>query len=109
MHPGKLGLVMLVGVLTACNERHPTAPGPPAPPAITGLTIAGADAVLTGVSSNYSVTVTLADDSTRIVTPAWSSSDAGVGRVDGAGRFEGRAHGSTKRCRSGHGTRRLAK
>jgi hypothetical protein len=95
-HPVRLVLVTLVGLLaTGCDGQNPSRPSPPAPPAVTGLAITGADAVLTGLSASYSVTATLGDGSTRTVTPAWSSSDPGVGSVDSAGRFEGRAHGST--------------
>jgi hypothetical protein len=77
-----------------CADKNPTGPsGTTSAP--TGLAITGADAVLTGLSAGYTVTATLADGTTRTVTPAWASSNLGVASVDSAGRLDGRTHGST--------------
>jgi len=62
---------------------------------VTGLAITGADAVLRGSSAGYTLTATFGDGGTGIVTPVWTSSNPGVASVDGAGRLEGLAHGST--------------
>ena len=80
----------LVIVVTGCGGKNPTAP---TAPTATRMTIIGADAVLTGVSTSYTVTATMADGTSRTVTPTWSSSKPEVAAVDGAGQLEGRAMG----------------
>jgi len=90
-----LGLtIVAVSVLAAaCDGKSPAAPSRPAFSNL--LSISGADAVLTGSSSNYTATATLSDGTTRSVTPTWSSSNGDVANVDNAGRLDGRAHGLT--------------
>ena len=99
MRPTGLTYVVLFATLSAgCHERtNPAAPGPPATtsPTMASLVIAGANAMLTGTSSNYYATATLSDGTTRTVTPNWSSSNSDVANVDNAGRLEGRVHGTT--------------
>ena len=85
----------LVAVGAGCSGKSPAGPSQSTAPTITGLAIIGADAVLTSLSANYTVTATLTDGTTRSVTPAWTSSNPGVASVDGGGRLEGRIHGST--------------
>jgi hypothetical protein len=95
MRPVRLVFVLaLVTVAMGCGDKNPTRPSGTTA-AITGLTITGADAVLTGLSASYTVTATMADGTTRTVTPAWTSSNPGVAGVDSGGRLEGRGHGST--------------
>jgi hypothetical protein len=85
-----LALVILV---LGCGSHSPTAP--PASSTVRGLTITGAEALLTGLSTFYTVTAAFGDGTSRTVTPTWSSSNAEVATVDVTGRLEGRAHGST--------------
>lgn len=95
MRPFRLVLMLaLVTWSMGCGAKNPTGPTGQAPP-VTGLAITGGDAVLTGVSATYTVTATLADGTTRTVTPAWTSSNPGAASVDSAGHLDGRAHGST--------------
>jgi hypothetical protein len=93
-------LALLMQVI-GCGDKNPTAP---TGPAVTGLTITGADAVLTGVSTTYTATLS-ADGTSRPVTPVWISSNPEVATVDSAGRLEGRAHASTTLSASSGGQR----
>ena len=96
MHPVKLAVVVVfVALITGCNDKNPAGPSPPAAPAVTDLVITGVDAVLTGVSTTYTVTATLSDGTTRAVTPTWISSNTDVASVNTAGGLAGRGHGST--------------
>jgi Bacterial Ig-like domain (group 2) len=70
---------------------------------VTGLGITGVDAVLTGVSTSYTVAATFADGTSRTVSATWSSSNQGVATVDGSGRLEARTHGSTNLTASAGG------
>jgi hypothetical protein len=95
MRPFTLILALaLVDLSIGCGDKTPTRPSGSVP-AVTGLEITGADAVLTGLSARYTVTATLSDGTTRTGPAAWTSSPAGVATVDTGGRLEGRAHGST--------------
>ena len=90
----RIALVIVISVFaTACNGK--SNPAAPTAPAATTLSISGADALLTGSSSNYAATATLSDGTTRSVTPTWSSSKGDVASVDNAGRLDGRTHGLT--------------
>jgi len=97
MHTRKLAPVLMIAALvTACgDESSPVGPSSPAAPAVASLVISGPDYVLTGSTTAYTATATLADGSTRTVTPSWSMSALNVATVDNAGRLDGRAHGST--------------
>lgn len=90
-----IAVVVLTALAPGCHGKTPVAPSQTAAPTVTGLAINGVDAVLTGSVTSYTVTATLSDGTTQTVTPTWSSSDPGVGRVDSTGRLDGRAHGST--------------
>ena len=83
----------LVNLVLGCGSHSPTAP--PASSTVTGVTITGVDAILTGLSTFYTVTAALGDGTSRTVTPIWSSSNPDVATVDITGRLEARAHGST--------------
>jgi len=88
-------LLTIPALVTACGDKaNPVAPNSAAAPAGMGLIISGADSVLTGTTTTYTVTVTLPDGSVRTITPSWSSSAAQVATVDEAGRLDARAHGS---------------
>jgi Bacterial Ig-like domain (group 2) len=97
MHILKLASVMTIAAfVTACGDKpNPVGPNSPAPSTVASLVISGADYVLTSSTTAYTATATLSDGSTRTVTPSWSSSAVNVATVDNAGRFDGRAHGST--------------
>ena len=105
MHPFRLAVVVVFAALaTGCNDKtNPAGPSRPAVPTVTNLDISGADAVRTGVSTNYTVTVILSDGTTRAVTPMWTSSNPGVANVDTAGRLVGLAHGTTSLTASHEG------
>jgi hypothetical protein len=88
--------VLFAAIAVGCHGKaNPAGPSPPASPTIASLVISGADAVLTGSSSNYTATATLSDGATRSVTPTWSSSNSDAASVDNAGRLDGRVHGTT--------------
>jgi len=94
-----LVILLLTLVVAACGgeESTPTAPtstAAPAAPSVSALRIDGADAVRTGLSSDYTVTAVLSNGTTQAVTPTWSSSAASVASVDGSGRVTGQSHGS---------------
>ena len=91
----RLTALGLFALAAACDRAMPLSPIGPASPTVTALTIAGADAVLTGVSTNYTAAATMSDGSTRTITPVWTTSNPAVASVDGAGRTEGLAHGAT--------------
>jgi hypothetical protein len=97
MHTLKLGRVLMIAALaTACGDKpNPVGPNPPPASPVASLVISGADYVLTGSTTAYTVTATLSDGSMRTVTPSWSSSAVDVATIDTAGRLDGRAHGST--------------
>jgi hypothetical protein len=97
MHTPKLGRVLMIAALvTACGDKpNPVGPNPPPASPVASLVISGADYVLTGSTTAYTVTATLSDGSMRTVTPSWSSSAVDVAAIDNAGRLDGRAHGST--------------
>jgi hypothetical protein len=90
-------VVLFAAIAVGCHgETNPAGPSPATTsPAIASLVISGADAVLTGSSSNYTATATLSDGATRSVTPTWSSSNRDAANVDNAGRLDGRVHGTT--------------
>lgn len=90
-----IAVVAIIALAVGCHGKIPAAPSQTGAQTVTGLVINGVDAVLTGSVTSYTVTATLSDGTTQTVTPAWSSSDPGVGRVDSTGRLDGRAHRST--------------
>ena len=90
-----IAVVVLIALAAGCHGKSPEAPSEAPGPIATGLVINGVDAVLTGSVTSYTVTAALSDGTTRTVTPAWTSSNPGVGTVDSGGRLDGRAHGST--------------
>jgi hypothetical protein len=95
MSPPRLFIVVgLLAVSTGCGDKSPTAPAS-STIAVNSLAIVGPNAVLTGLSANYTATATFGDGSTRPVTPTWTTSNPGLASVDGAGHLDGRVHGST--------------
>jgi hypothetical protein len=98
----KLALVIVITVFaTACDGK--SSPAAPTTQAATSLSISGADALQTGLSTTYTATATLSDSTMRAVTPTWTSSNTGVASVDSAGRLVGLAHGSTNLTASHEG------
>jgi hypothetical protein len=91
-----VGAVLLGTV--ACGEstssRAPTAPSPMAP-SVTGLIIAGPDVVRTGFASDYTVSVSLSDGSSKLSASAsCTSSDPSVASIAAPCRLTGNKHGS---------------
>lgn len=85
----------LLAFATGCGGgKSPAAPSQPGA-SVNSLIITGADTVLTSTSSNYTVSATLSDGSTRTILPVWTSSDPGVATVNSMGGVDGRSHGST--------------
>jgi hypothetical protein len=82
----------------ACGDhtsgRLTTAPSSTAP-GVTGLTIAGPDAVRTGFASDYTVSVSLSDGSSKLSASAsCTSSDPSVASIAAPCRLTGNKHGS---------------
>ena len=92
-----LALVMVCFGAWACGEDSPSAPTEttPAVPTVSGLAIAGADALRTSSSSNYTTTATLSNGTTQAVTPTWTSSNTSVATINANGLLNGTVHGST--------------
>lgn len=91
-----ISLVALIA--TACGgDSSPSAPSPTtaaaAAPTVSALRIDGLDALRTGMSTNYTATVTLSNGTTQTVTPTWSSSSSSIALVDSNGRVTGQSHG----------------
>jgi hypothetical protein len=63
-------------------------------PALGGLAIAGADAILTGVPNSYTASGTFTSGTVGNVTATWRSSNPGVATVDASGRVDARTQGS---------------
>ena len=98
MRPLRLASALaVVTVAMGCDGKNPTAPTP------TVLAITGADAVLTGLSTSYTVTARLDDGTLKTATATWNSSNPEIATVDGAGRLEGRTHGSVTLTASSRG------
>ena len=95
MRPFQLvSALALVTLTMGCGSKLPTSPTA-VTPAVTGLAIHGAEAILTGAAADYTVAVTLSDGTSKAATPAWTSSNPAVATINDAGRLEGRSHGST--------------
>ena len=95
MRPFQLvSALALVTLTMGCGSKPPTSPTA-VTPAVTGLAIHGAEAILTGAAADYTVAVTLSDGTSKAATPAWTSSNPAVATINDAGRLEGRSHGST--------------
>jgi len=86
--------VAAIPLVLACGSKSPTAPAT-STPTISGLTILGADAILTGATADYTVSVALSDGTSKTGSPGWTSSNPAVATINGAGRLEARSHGST--------------
>jgi len=63
-------------------------------PALRGVAIAGADAILTGVPTPYTARGSFSNGTSGNVTATWRSSNPAVATVDPAGLVEGRSQGS---------------
>lgn len=99
-HVGLGSVLAVVTLALGCGGNSPTAPRVSR---ISGLAISGVDAVLTGVSTTYTVTATLADGTSQPITPVWSSSNPEVATVDRIGLLQARSHGSTTLTASSDG------
>jgi len=95
MSPARLLAVLgIVAVANACGGKTPAAPSQPGT-TVSGLVITGADAILTGLSTGYTVKAAFADGSTRTIAPVWTSSNPAAASVDSMGGLTGRTHGET--------------
>jgi Bacterial Ig-like domain (group 2) len=87
-----VSILTLLVIVAGCGSTSPSAP---TGTTVTGLTVGGPDAVLTGASAVYRVTAAFGDGSQRAITPSWNSSNPEVATVDYGGQLLGRAHGTT--------------
>ena len=85
----------LAALATGCDREPPAGPSGAAPLTVTGLTVTGPEAVLTGVSTPFLATATFSDGRTQTGTTVWTSSNPAVATVDAGGQVVGLAHGST--------------
>ena len=98
---GGIVTLMLAVVAVACGDESsssassPTGPSATPAPSVSSLRIDGVDAVRTGLSADYTATVTLSNGTTQSVSPTWTSSNASAATVDGNGRVTGQSHGQT--------------
>ena len=91
------GIIASTFLVAACGGEATKVVAPDsAPPALGALTIAGADAILTGAPSGYVATGTFTDGRTASVPATWRTSNPAVATVDGSGRVEGLTHGSVE-------------
>ena len=63
-------------------------------PALRGVAIAGADAILTGVPTPYTASGSFSNGTSGNLTATWRSSNPAVATVDPTGLVEGRSQGS---------------
>jgi hypothetical protein len=63
-------------------------------PTLGGLTIAGADGILTGSPTSYTASATFSNGTVGNVTPDWRSSNSAIATVDASGHVEGRSQGT---------------
>lgn len=97
MRIATLPVVVLCLAVTACSGSNgSTGPSSPAPaaPTLTGITISGPDALLTGTGGDYTVTASFSNQTTQGVTATWGASGTDRATVSAAGRVTGVAHGS---------------
>lgn len=87
-------VAVLLALTLGCSDRNPITPTQPGP-AGTSLVISGPDAVLTGLSDDYTVAAASSDGTTRTIVATWTSSNPGVARINSSGHLEGRSPGST--------------
>jgi hypothetical protein len=99
-------VVSLIG-LAACGNKNPAEPSQPAV-TVNELAVSGPDALLTGLSANYTVTATRSDGSTAAVTAVWSTNNPAIATVDSGGRLEGLSHGSAS-VTAAYGGRSISK
>ena len=89
--------IPMTSILVGCgSESSPSAPSSTvtAAPTASSLRIDGPEAVRTGVSADYTATLTLSNGTTQSVAPTWSSSSS-TASIDSNGRVTGLAHGAT--------------
>ena len=100
MRIGGSAAVVLCLAVTACGgsggSSTPTGPSTPtpAPPTLTGITIDGPGALLTGTSADYTATASFSNQTTQTVTTATWSGGTDRAAVSSTGRVTGQLHGS---------------
>jgi hypothetical protein len=75
----------------------PVTPSPPAPPTANSISItSGVDALRVGFFADFTVTASMSDLTTQIVTTqsVWTTSDPAIATIDAQGRLTGLSHGS---------------
>jgi hypothetical protein len=93
----RLAVVMGSLGVWGCGSDSPSSPTSTTPttPTVSGLAIAGADALRTNSSQTYTATATLSNGTTQAITPTWSSSNGAVASISAGGLLSGTTHGST--------------
>lgn len=89
----------LVSTAWGCggSGTSPVTPAPPAPPTANSITItSGVDALRAGFFADYTVTASMSDRTTQLVTAdsAWTTSDPAVATVDARGRLTAVSNGT---------------
>jgi hypothetical protein len=98
--PFRAAFVVLLAMLamSACSAgSSPTSPRPTPPPTADGIAItSGDDALRTGFFADFTVTATMSDRTTQIVTrqAALSTSDPAIATIDANGRVTAIRHGT---------------
>src|SRR5436190_23963918 len=93
------GGVITCVLLAACGcngNTMPATPSPRPPPTASSLTIIGVDALRTGFFADYTVSASMSDGTTQIVTTqaALTTSDPSVATVNGNGRVTALSQGT---------------
>src|SRR5205823_5433389 len=93
------GGVITCVLLAACGcngNTMPATPSPPPPPTASSLTIIGVDALRTGFFADYTVSASMSDGTTQIVTTqaALTTSDPSIATVNGNGRVTALSQGT---------------
>ena len=89
------GVVAFPFLIAACGDDATKVVAPDSvSPSLRALTIAGADAILTGAPSGYVASGTFSNGTTASVPATWRTSNPAVATVDSTGRVEGRTQGS---------------
>jgi hypothetical protein len=81
-------------LLIACGSGTNVVAPDNVSPSLRGVAIAGADAILTGVPSSYTVSGSFSNGTIGNVMATWRSSNPAVATVDPTGLLEGRSQGS---------------
>jgi hypothetical protein len=90
----QFALVFPALLLIACGGDTSVVAPDNVSPALRGVAIAGADAILTGVPTPYTASGSFSNGTIGTLTATWRSSNPAVATVDPTGLVEGRSQGS---------------